>query len=165
MAAYLADDDAGVYNLIEAAVREDAVTAALHLTGLAADAVAELAAATKTRPAQVLRSLVQGPLSSVNHSPKRQPEVQIVYPGAMDEHDWAMTEAKGWIEITLRSAEGDRTIPFYDPVRLAQDVVDATTGTGYFAASAVVVIPAVTREAIEAVVARIAERGYTDIIC
>jgi hypothetical protein len=39
VAAYLADQDADVYNIVAAAVRDDAVAAALHLTALAAAAV------------------------------------------------------------------------------------------------------------------------------
>jgi hypothetical protein len=57
VAAYLADEDAEVYNITEAAVREDAVVAALNLTALAAAAVTALAETTGRSPFEVLRSL------------------------------------------------------------------------------------------------------------
>lgn len=161
--AYLADDEAEVHNLTEAAVRDDALVAALHLTGLAADAVAELASVRGTDSKQVLRSLTESPLGTASHHRKRQADVHIVWPHPMDEYAWAITEAKGWIEITVRSSEGEKTITFYDPVRLAQEVDAAVTGRGYFAESAVAVIPAVTREAVESAIGLIAERGFTDI--
>jgi hypothetical protein len=59
IAAYLADEDAEVYNLTEAAVRTDALMAALHLTGLAAAAVRALADVTGESPQDVLRLLSQ----------------------------------------------------------------------------------------------------------
>jgi hypothetical protein len=89
--------------------------------------------------------------------------VQIVYP-EMDEFDWAMTEVKGWIGITIRWAEGETAVTFYDPVRLAQEVQSAVNRSGYFAEPAVIVVPAVTKEAIEAVAARIAEKGFREIV-
>jgi hypothetical protein len=163
VAACLADDDAEVYNLTEAAIQENALTAALNLTALAAEAVAELAATRKVQPQQVLRSLTEGQFDTANHSLGRQLAMQAVYPASMDDYDWAMTEAKGWIEITVRSTEGEKAITFYDPARLAQEVQGAMTESGYFAESAVVVVPTVTREAIEAVIARLARSGFTDI--
>jgi ParB-like chromosome segregation protein Spo0J len=57
VAAYLADQDADVYNIADAAVREDALAAALHLTALAARAVRALAEATGRSPDEVLESL------------------------------------------------------------------------------------------------------------
>ncbi|WP_326953572.1 hypothetical protein [Amycolatopsis sp. NBC_01286] len=57
VAAYLADEDADVHNIIDAAVRENAVVAALNLTALAAAAVTALAEATDRTPADALRSI------------------------------------------------------------------------------------------------------------
>jgi hypothetical protein len=155
VAAYLADDDAEVHNLTETAVRENALLAALNLTGLAAEAITELAAERRLQPAEVLRSLTE--------DPQRHLEMQAVYPAWMDDYEWAMTEAKGWIELTVRSPQGEKTITFYDPVRLAREVQDAMTGPGYFTESAIVVIPAVTRKAIEAAMTQIAGRAITNI--
>ena len=92
-----------------------------------------------------------------------EPAVQVVYPFAMDDYDWAMTETKGWIEITVQWANRRKTINFYDPTRLAQEVQSAATRSGYFAESAVVVLPAVTKEAIEAVIAKMAQRHFAAI--
>ncbi|MBE1498165.1 hypothetical protein H4696_005265 [Amycolatopsis lexingtonensis] len=60
VAAYLADEDADVHNITEAAVREDAMTAALNLTALAAAAVTALAEATGRTPFEALRSIDGG---------------------------------------------------------------------------------------------------------
>ncbi|MEU4250391.1 hypothetical protein AB0F15_23580 [Amycolatopsis sp. NPDC026612] len=57
VAAYLADEDADVYNITDAAAREDAVMAALNLTALAAAAVTALAEATGRTPLEALRSI------------------------------------------------------------------------------------------------------------
>ena len=76
--------------------------AALNLTALAASAVAELAVTRKVQPEKVLRSLVGNNVDTVDQSPARQVAVQVVYPASMDDDDWAITEAKGWIEVTGR---------------------------------------------------------------
>ncbi|MEU4524921.1 hypothetical protein AB0F52_40150 [Amycolatopsis sp. NPDC024027] len=55
MAAYRADENADLYNITDAAAREDAVMAALNLTALAAAAVTALAEATGRTPLQALR--------------------------------------------------------------------------------------------------------------
>ena len=59
VAAYLADEDTDVYNITDAAVRENAVMAALNLTTLAAAAVRALAEATGRTPHEALRSIGQ----------------------------------------------------------------------------------------------------------
>ncbi|SEF37518.1 hypothetical protein SAMN05421837_11478 [Amycolatopsis pretoriensis] len=60
VAAYLADEDANVHNITEAAVRQDAALAALNLTALAAAAVTALAEATGRTPIEALRSIEGG---------------------------------------------------------------------------------------------------------
>ena len=72
----------------------------------------------------------------------------------MDDDDWSLTQANGWIDLAVRSTGGEKMVSFYDPARLAQEIQDALTGPGYFAESSIVVVPAVTREAITAAVAR-----------
>jgi len=57
VAAYLADEDADVYNIADNAVRDDALAFALNLTALAARATTALAAATGRTPAEALRSM------------------------------------------------------------------------------------------------------------
>ncbi|GIF20034.1 hypothetical protein BJ973_002060 [Actinoplanes tereljensis] len=159
MAAYLADDDAEVYNLTDAVVRQDALGAALNLTALAAEAVADLAASQGVQPGQALRALTADRLEA---SPE--PAAQITYPTSMDDYDWEMAKAKGWIEVTVRWADSSKAITIYDPVRLAQEVADAVAGQGYFAESAAVVVPAVTKEAVEDVIAQLARKRFTDVV-
>ncbi len=55
--AYLADDDAAVYNITDSAVGENAVSAALNLTALAAAAVTTLAEATGRTPYEALQGV------------------------------------------------------------------------------------------------------------
>jgi copper chaperone CopZ len=81
----------------------------------------------------------------------------------MDDDDWTITEVKGWIEVTVSWPEGEKAITFYDPSRLTQEIRDGIAGHGYFAESAVVVVPTVTREAIEAAVAQMAESGFAEL--
>ena len=57
VAAYLADEDADVYNITDAAVRVDGLVYALNLTALAATAITALAGATGRTPLEVLRSM------------------------------------------------------------------------------------------------------------
>ncbi|GAA2909249.1 hypothetical protein Acy02nite_88740 [Actinoplanes cyaneus] len=163
VAAYLADDGAKVYNLTEAAVQKNALTAALNLTALAAEAVAELAATRGLESQQILQALTTGQLDTADHGSVPEPAAQVIYPASMDDYDWAMTETKGWIEITVQWDARRKTITFYDPTRLAQEVQSAATRSGYFAESAVVVLPAVTKEAIEAAIAQMAQRHFADI--
>lgn len=57
IAAYLADEDADVHNITEAAVHADALGLALNLTAIAATAITALAEATGRTPTDVLRSM------------------------------------------------------------------------------------------------------------
>jgi hypothetical protein len=59
--------------------------------------------------------------------------VHVIYPDAMGDDDWAMTETKGWIDLTVRWAGGEQSRTFYDPPRLAQTVQTALAQPGYFA--------------------------------
>lgn len=69
VAAYLADEDADVYNITDAAIREDAVAAALNLTALAAAAVTALANATGRTPYETLRSIDEAGFREVSRQP------------------------------------------------------------------------------------------------
>ncbi|MBQ1047443.1 hypothetical protein KBX50_02940 [Micromonospora sp. C51] len=60
VAAYLADEDADVHNIAGAAVRDDGLAYALHLTALAATAITALAAETDRTPTEVLGSMKPG---------------------------------------------------------------------------------------------------------
>lgn len=169
VAAYLADEDADVCNVTDAAIREDAPAAALHRTALAADAVTALAGVSGRDPQDVLRTLRRdssGRLVSAEAASEGSDlpsGVQVIYPEAMDEYDWAMTGAKGWIEVTVRWAGAEKAVTFYDPTRLAQEVQDALVEIGHFAEGVSVVVPTVTQEAIEAVVVLMARRDFVDI--
>ncbi|WBB57208.1 hypothetical protein [Verrucosispora sp. WMMD573] len=60
VAAYLADEDADVHNIADAAVRDDGLAYALHLIALAATAITALAAETDRTPTEVLRLMKPG---------------------------------------------------------------------------------------------------------
>jgi hypothetical protein len=59
VAAYATDEDADLYNLIEAGLREDGMAMGFALARLGATAVSELAAVTGRTLDEVLRELAQ----------------------------------------------------------------------------------------------------------
>jgi hypothetical protein len=65
--------------------------------------------------------------------------------------------------LTVGWDGGQEAITFYDPTRLAQEVQATMAQPGYFAERALVVVPTVTSDAIEAAVAAIARRGFVDV--
>ena len=69
VAAYLADEDADVYNITDAAVQADALMAALNLTVLAAAAVTALAASTGRTPHEALRSIEEAGFGAFSRQP------------------------------------------------------------------------------------------------
>ena len=69
VAAYLADQDADVYNITNGALRQDALTAALNLTALSAAAVTALAAATGHTPRDTLRSIEEAGFGEFSRQP------------------------------------------------------------------------------------------------
>ncbi len=87
---------------------------------------------------------------------------QIVFPEWFDERgEWEAKE-KGWLQgIEIRFANGDiQPLFFYDPVRLAQDLeVESEQGRPFIAQPGMVVIPEVTRDAIQLAVAKLVEEG------
>jgi hypothetical protein len=89
-------------------------------------------------------------------------EYSITYPGDLDDYDWADSRAKGWIDTVVSWPGGERTITFYDQVRLSQSVAIDIEGLGFFA-GVIVVIDAIGQEEIEHAVALLAERGFRDI--
>jgi Pyruvate/2-oxoacid:ferredoxin oxidoreductase gamma subunit len=70
VAAYLADEDVDVYNITDAAIREDPVAAALNLTALAAAAVTALANVTGRTPYEALRSIDEAGFGEVSRQPR-----------------------------------------------------------------------------------------------
>lgn len=89
-------------------------------------------------------------------------DFRIVWPEAMDGFDWAVQEAKGWLDVTVAWDGGSRLVEVYDPVRLAQSVTGEVARLGRFSSGILLVVPSVTPENIEAAVAAIAEEGFFD---
>lgn len=80
----------------------------------------------------------------------------------MDDFDWAMQEAEGWLDVTVAWDGGSRVVEVYDPVRLAQTVTGDVARLGRFSSGSLLVVPSVTRENIETAVAAIADEGFFD---
>ncbi|MFI0968393.1 hypothetical protein ACH4S8_44745 [Streptomyces sp. NPDC021080] len=80
----------------------------------------------------------------------------------MDDYDWAIQEAKGWLDVTVTWDGDAQVVEVYDPVRLAQSVTSETARLGHFKARRLLVVPSVTRENIESAVSAIADEGFFD---
>jgi hypothetical protein len=89
-------------------------------------------------------------------------EPHIIYPVEMDDYAWWETEQKGWIEVTVRWASGEQAVSFYDATRLLQSVGEGLAHRGYFT-ERIVVVPKVTKEALESVVATMAQYDFIEI--
>ncbi|MET9875061.1 hypothetical protein ABZZ36_10625 [Actinacidiphila glaucinigra] len=89
-------------------------------------------------------------------------DFRIEWPAPMDEYDWAIQEAKGWLDVTVVWNGGRRVVGVYDPVRLAQSVTDDVGRLGRFTAGSLLVVPGVTRENIESAISAIADEGFFD---
>jgi hypothetical protein len=87
---------------------------------------------------------------------------RIEWPEPMDDFDWAMQEAEGWLDVTVAWDGGSRVVEVYDPVRLAQTVTGDVARLGRFSSGSLLVVPSVTRENIETAVAAIADEGFFD---
>ncbi|NUP51214.1 MAG: hypothetical protein HOW97_28460 [Catenulispora sp.] len=90
-------------------------------------------------------------------------DYRIAFPEGMDDGDWAVQEAKGWVDVTVCWDGEERLLSFYDQTRLMQTIGHEMARTGYFAERSLVVVSAVTPENIEAAVAALAARGFVDI--
>ncbi|GHH59015.1 hypothetical protein GCM10018781_01360 [Kitasatospora indigofera] len=75
-------------------------------------------------------------------------------------YDWAIQQAKGWLEVTVAWEGGRRAVEVYDPVRLAQSVAVELNRLGHFTARDLLVVPSVTREHVEAAVSAIADEDF-----
>jgi hypothetical protein len=84
---------------------------------------------------------------------------EVVYPVEMDDYQWWETESKGWLAVTVRWDGGEQEMTFYDPVRLSQSMNVDLARQGYFA-ERIIVVPKLTREAVESSARAIAERGF-----
>jgi hypothetical protein len=89
----------------------------------------------------------------------------IHFPDWFDERAEWETEAKGWLQgVTVELADGARyAVFFYDPVRLSQDLEGETSaGRPYAAEPGMIVLPQVTRAAINEAVRQLVEGGFFD---
>lgn len=88
-------------------------------------------------------------------------DFRIEWPAPMDEYDWAVQEAKGWLNVTVVGDDGDRrvVVEVYDPVRLAQTVADELRLYRRFTARRLVVVSSVTPENVESAITALAAEG------
>ncbi|HEX8157809.1 MAG TPA: hypothetical protein VF526_10535 [Solirubrobacteraceae bacterium] len=85
---------------------------------------------------------------------------QLRLPPYFDDYA-AEIEAKGYFADVIVEADGRQYRPvFYDPARLAQEIRDELDREGVFAEDDLVIVDAVTRETIEAAVAKLAGKGF-----
>jgi hypothetical protein len=89
-------------------------------------------------------------------------DFRIEWPEPMDEFDWAVQEAKGWLDVTVAWDGGSRVVEVHDPVRLAQSVTGEIARLGRFSSGSLRVVPSVTPENIETAMAAIADEGFFD---
>lgn len=89
-------------------------------------------------------------------------DFRIEWPEGMDDFDWAMQEAKGWVDVTVAWDGGSRVVEVYDPVRLAQTVTGDLARLGRFSSRSLLVVPSITPENIETAMAAIADKGFFD---
>lgn len=87
-------------------------------------------------------------------------EYRIEWPEPMDEYDWAIQEAKGWLNVTVTWGAGRQVVEVYDPVRLAQSVASEIDRLGRFTSRSLLVVPSVTRENIESAISAITDEGF-----
>jgi hypothetical protein len=84
----------------------------------------------------------------------------LVLPADFDEVAW-LIETEGWFAGVTIEAGTDRYRPeFYDPVRLAQTIADEVRRSGIAVVENIIVVPAVTLDAIEASVGRLADEDF-----
>ena len=89
-------------------------------------------------------------------------EYEVEFPAYLDGYELE-TEAKGYlVDVLLRSGAQQWNLTVYDPVRLEQEIADEIRGSAYFAQSRLLVVPTVTRDAINAAVAELAKSGFAD---
>ncbi|MFD0256842.1 hypothetical protein ACFVH7_00985 [Kitasatospora indigofera] len=87
-------------------------------------------------------------------------DYRIEWPVPMDEYDWAIQQAKGWLAVTVAWDGGRRAVEVYDPDRLAQSVAVEVNRLGHFTARDLLVVPSVTREHVEAAVSAIGDEDF-----
>ena len=83
--------------------------------------------------------------------------------GTLDDVPWSETEARGYLPVTVSDGRREVDLVFYDPTRLAQDVEAEIDPSGQFTSPPVVVLPSVTRPAIEAAAHALAAADFGSV--
>lgn len=88
---------------------------------------------------------------------------RLAFRHGFDDRDEVETPLKGYrSDGVVIAPDGEQyAVTFYDPVRLGQDLeAEVELGATHLAEPGLVVVPEVTRESMEAVVAQLWESGY-----
>lgn len=89
---------------------------------------------------------------------------EIEFPAYLDEYEME-TEAKGYlVDVVVRRGSRQWIVTVYDSTRLAQEIADELSSSAYFALSNVLVVPKVTRNAIDSALAELARSDFADFI-
>jgi hypothetical protein len=73
---------------------------------------------------------------------------------------WSEIEAKGYLPATVSDGQRELAVVFYDPTRLAQDVEDDMESSRQFTSPPLVVLPSITRAAVETAAESLAASGF-----
>jgi len=89
-------------------------------------------------------------------------ETNVMFPGGLSEADEEEARVRGYYGEAVVQSGGQRySIAFYDPIRLQQTIDDdIRLGRPCFAEPGLVVVPEVTREAMEAAVRELVTEGF-----
>jgi hypothetical protein len=82
---------------------------------------------------------------------------------SLNEVQWSEAEAKGFLPATISDGEQEVAVVFYDPTRLAQDVRAEVEISQRFASPSIVVLPSITRAAVEAAAESLAASGFRSV--
>jgi hypothetical protein len=82
---------------------------------------------------------------------------------SLDEVPWGETEARGYLPATLSDGRREIDVVFYDPTRLAQDIEAEVRSRARFASPPIVVVPSVTRSAVEEAAQALADQGFSAV--
>jgi len=90
---------------------------------------------------------------------------KLVFMPEMDERSLAEARDRGYLSHVFVEIDGIQLIPlfFYDPVRLQQDMQsEAENGRPFIAYPGMIVIPEVTRQAMQQAIENLLQEGYFD---
>ena len=83
--------------------------------------------------------------------------------GTLDDVRGARPRRGGYLPVTVSDGRHQIDIVFYDPTRLAQDVEAEIQSSGQFTSPPVVVLPSITRSAIEAAARALAAADFGSV--